>query len=546
MNDHGTDASSEAVEPSIDRTRSSDERLLRVERIAWIVGAVLTAAIVVMVVVRAVTADWLAAGDFAVMRMRSLDVGTTDTPLVGVYSRYGWNHPGPLMFYAYAPFMRIVGGSSSGLLLGAMAVNAVSIGAVLWLARRAGAIAFSSIALVIAATVFAFGSEELFDPWNPYVMVLPLVAAGVAAWRCLAGDRVAAVVLVVAVSFAVQTHIGAAPMGVAMLAVGAFGIARSGWWRGRDRLDDAERCRARRTAWIALAVFVACWVPSILQQVFHDTSEGNLSRIWSFFLDGDESVVGIGGALRMTSRLLSLPPHLDVGWSMVPAHPGAIPWVGLLLVASTVWAWRHDVGAVRSLHVVAWVSLFAFVVGAARVAGVPYPYLFRWGWVSMALVWSAILVTVGSELARRTSSTLVSAVGAVVVSVLLAATLMVGVDMSPLDGWSDEMKAHTALVEPSLDAVGNSAGPTLLIASDQMVDGTVANQLLFEAGERGIDLKVAHDLGYVFGRHRTVEPSSARSVLTVAPRSRESELLAIPGSRVVASDDELVVILRTN
>src|SRR5437868_1919006 len=56
---------------------------------------------------------WHPAGDWSVLELRTRDVGSTSTPLVGPYSRFGWNHPGPLMFWLLAVPYRLFGQSSS-------------------------------------------------------------------------------------------------------------------------------------------------------------------------------------------------------------------------------------------------------------------------------------------------------------------------------------------------------------------------------------------------------------------------------------------------
>jgi hypothetical protein len=293
-------------------------------------------------------------------------------------------------------------------------------------------------------------------------------------------------------------------------------------------------------------VFFVCWIPPLLQQVFPGSMRGNLREIVSFFLDGSDATVGFGGAMRMASRLLTVPPRLDVGWSMFPGGSARIPWVAVALVATTVWSATKGWRGARTLNVVAWFAIGSFIVGAARVSGVAYPYLFRWGWVATMLAWSAIVLTlVVASIERwppcaRWSSISLGAIAAVA----LMGTLLSGVDMTSLDGWSDEMRAHEALVQPALDAVRAAGGPTQLITTDQMVDGTVANQLVFEAGEQGIDLRAGWDQAFIFGRHRTIEGESARHVLIVAPRSREAELLESPGSAVVAADADVVIVLR--
>ena len=135
-----TDTPASDLDVAEDRAQSEQSFDRRIERWMWTLGGGLAAAVVVMVVVRAATSDWLAAGDFAVMRMRSLDVGTTSTPLVGVYSRYGWNHPGPMMFIAYAPFP-VVGPLTASLPLmaaGAIALLTVAVNFVVdWMLHRA-------------------------------------------------------------------------------------------------------------------------------------------------------------------------------------------------------------------------------------------------------------------------------------------------------------------------------------------------------------------------------------------------------------------------
>ena len=55
---------------------------LSCERVAY----VLLAAVLAVFAWRAITLDWKAAGDLSVIRLRALDVGTSNTPLVGAYS----------------------------------------------------------------------------------------------------------------------------------------------------------------------------------------------------------------------------------------------------------------------------------------------------------------------------------------------------------------------------------------------------------------------------------------------------------------------------
>ena len=72
------------------------------------------------------------------------------------------------------------------------------------------AIARAGIALVaaiIAVLVRGFGLSVLTQPWNPYLPLLAWLVILLAAWSVLDGDDLMLIPLVVAASFAAQTHI---------------------------------------------------------------------------------------------------------------------------------------------------------------------------------------------------------------------------------------------------------------------------------------------------------------------------------------------------
>src|SRR5947209_6059220 len=98
---------------------------------------------------RVLASHWISYSDYSAIELRTRAVGTSTTPLVGPFSRYGWSHPGPLLFYALAVPYRILGEQGRGLLLGALLVNGVAIGAVLFVCFRRGRIA----GLVVGALI---------------------------------------------------------------------------------------------------------------------------------------------------------------------------------------------------------------------------------------------------------------------------------------------------------------------------------------------------------------------------------------------------------
>ena len=97
------------------------------------VVAIVTPALVVLL-----ARDDHSIGDIALIELRTRDVLSRDPPLSGVYSRYGWSHPGPLMYYVYAIPYRLLGGHADALRMTALMVNVLVLGALAWLASRRG------------------------------------------------------------------------------------------------------------------------------------------------------------------------------------------------------------------------------------------------------------------------------------------------------------------------------------------------------------------------------------------------------------------------
>src|SRR5262245_54331955 len=80
--------------------------------------------------------EWCPVADNAVTWLRTWDVGTLHSPLVGPHSRLGFHHPGPMMFYLLALPLRLLGGLPSGLLVGTLVLSFASAIGIVWFAAR--------------------------------------------------------------------------------------------------------------------------------------------------------------------------------------------------------------------------------------------------------------------------------------------------------------------------------------------------------------------------------------------------------------------------
>lgn len=326
---------------------------------------------VVVAAVSVVGRHWFPSADDAFIFRRVADVGGAHTPLVGVYSRYGWHHPGPLLFWLLAPFERL--GGPSGLLVGAAAINLACLaGALATAFRRGGAALAIWVGLFLALLVHALGSTLLIDPWNPWLPVTGLVWFFLLAWSVGCGDSTMWPWLIGLGSWEVQAHLGFAPVVGALLA-GAFLVGR-GWrfsWRGAWRP--------------AMAVGLVAWAGPLIEQVAGHP--GNLQAIVSYVHRPSESTQGWARALGVVGRQLSIPPAWMTGReaNFIGILSTASVWTAtgqLALLVLLGWlAWRGGRRESALLAATAVVAVMAGLAGLARISGLPFPYLARWMWV---------------------------------------------------------------------------------------------------------------------------------------------------------------------
>jgi hypothetical protein len=496
------------------------------ERLAY----ALLAAVVATFAWKAATLDWKAAGDLSVIRLRALDVGTSNTPLVGPYSRFQWNHPGPSLSFAFAPWVRLFGSSGVGILIGAFVANLAAMFGAAWVARRSSKVLFFLASIVLTAFVLLAQSGELFNPWNPFVVVLPLFAALIAAWGTFRGDRIAAVVLVIAASFAIQGHIGAAPLGVLALLIGGGGllyaIVRSG---GEDRRDFVT------TSLIAVGVMFVCWIPPLLDQLF---GTGNLGRLMSFQVTDTQPSAGLRFALDQVTRLLTFPPGREVGFLGVVGNGPVVPWMAIVLLAATVVAWKKGWHDRLQLALVAWLSIAVTGLAISGIKGIPFQYVFRWSWAMVLVVWIACAwVGVSLLLEFAPVRRWFTAGASLVLAGLLGALLLFGVSFRTVQGWDEQLRLYEPLMQPTLDVLQEAPKPVMVVTYLGLADGTVANELLARGDELGLDLRRTPELTFIFGSKRSVDPADAKSELVLATRGEYEQYRNDPRFTLIAHFD---------
>lgn len=109
-------------------------------------------------------------GDNGTIDLRVRDVWSLHPPLVGPYSTFGWNHPGPLLFYAPAIPSLLSGFAAWGTQVGGALLQGLAVVWLAWLAWRRGRLPLLGVTMVgVGLLALATSPFVVRNPWNPYV-----------------------------------------------------------------------------------------------------------------------------------------------------------------------------------------------------------------------------------------------------------------------------------------------------------------------------------------------------------------------------------------
>lgn len=270
---------------------------------------------VLVAAARAIAQHWRPIGDNALVALRAHDVFTSHQPLLGTWSSASLeagkdlNHPGPLLFESVALPVKLFG-SNAGLVIGVAAVNILAITTIAVFAfRRAGRLGAVLLLLGALYMEFVMGSELLFDPWNPHILILACLALLTCAWGVAAGDPWALPVYLALGSYCVQTHLGYSYL-VPGLLLAALAFRLVG-----------RRSVTQREWWCSAGVLAALWAQPLVEQFFGE-GEGNLSRVLGA-RGSDGLKIGASLGTRLFASVVTRPP-----WTARAGFTEAVPNTG--------------------------------------------------------------------------------------------------------------------------------------------------------------------------------------------------------------------------
>jgi hypothetical protein len=472
------------------------------------------------------------AGDGAVIDARVRDVFTRNIPLVGPYS-VQWSHPGPLLFYLFAPLSLLSGHASWSTIVSGALLHIVAIAWGARLAWRRGGLGLTLLVLLtFSLTMLAARYRLLTEPWNPHVALPFYVCFVLLIWSVALGDRWQAVGVAVVGTYLVQTHIGYLPL-VAAGVVAGIAIV----------VVDGIRARRPFAPWrapvlVSAAVGLVLWAPPIIEQLTHDP--GNLRLVARYFLDHPDATLGLRRSLwAFAQQYRPIPRWLGGNESyqpltFVPARTSLV-WMAVpaaLLIGTVVVARRRRLTAPLRLAVVLGVAFLSGIVALARAKERGWDYMALWRYPTAILV---VVVAVWTVRLAAGPLTCATRTGAIVVCVLalLGGTIPVARDVLAAHNVSASTDAIASILR-QLDGRGIPDSPFMVErggAGEVGVNSAIVNAL----DRDGAPVKVPRADAIIWGEGRAASLDEVGRVWVVAEQGIQvSRLTAEPDARVVA------------
>ncbi len=459
--------------------------------------------------------------DIAATELRVRDA-LGEAVLVGPYSRYGWDHPGPFLFYLLAIPYWLSGRASISLPITAALVNAASVvGCVTIGWRRLGVRGALGVLGPVALMVRAMGPEQIRDPWNPYLPVLPLLFFVLAMWCVAERDWWWGVAAALVGSFVVQTHVGFA------LVVGATALVGLGLGIRRARTENGSRrwWPAAVVSGVALAVV---WFPVAYGRFVRD--DGNLSRLYQFF-SADHATAGWTRALEIMGLQWGVAPEWVLGGRSTagrpfPAEPRWYLAVGIVaVILGIVVAWRRGDRVVTSLGWLAVVAVIAATVSVSQVVGPMWPYIVRWTWVPGVLLAVVAVLGLVPLVARRHRPVAVAVAGFAIVVLGVGATVRVARVDAPA---ARRSAIERSLSDQVLRNLPRGSGSVMI---DRTESTFAVPGLMLQLERHGFDTVVTPPLEIVYGERRSRAPEEIRARLVVIDGDAAAP---VPGRKIAS------------
>lgn len=344
-------------------------------------------------------------GDQAVLASRVGDAMRFHIQL-GPYSRFGWSHPGPALFYLQAPVYSLANTNPRSLFVGSLLINGICIVAALAVVRRfAGEWSALWATAVVGIVLLALGANAIETFWNPDLEAAAVLLVMVLTAGAVSGSGLSVVGVALVGSYVVQTDVGTVPLVGVMAVVAVVGYVTQLVLRPRRRRRGRNRPPAGRVVPAVLAVLgvaavAVAWIPPLVQQV--RGHPGNLSALYDFFSHPTATAAKYGSthslsaAWAVVANSTTAVPFGNVSATAAMTHAAAgrqwtvVVWAALAVIGMVGAGWRRRWFAF-GLGLTTLVGLVVSVISVERIVGPIGNYLAFW----MALVPVPAVVGIG-------------------------------------------------------------------------------------------------------------------------------------------------------
>lgn len=460
--------------------------------------------------------------------------------LVGPYSRFSWHHPGPFYFYCLWPFYAAARSNTWGLSVGAWFIYCASFLTAVYATRFSprGVLTFG-LGVLAAITTVRFPGL-LTSPWNPHVVLMPMLLLPLCGAAVCAGRFAWIIACVVVWSFVVQTHVSTAvPATLALLI--AFAV---GWTKARSLSDPIQRRKAAILFGASVIVLGSTWVLPLIEQF--SVERGNLSMLWAYFTrpvhDHLSGAAAFGvlsdAATGLFNSQYALAQGQPIAWTgseiSLSITAGLLLLLALFLAGARPAQWQFD----RWLAALLATELVAAWWSITRIDGAVFDHVVFWlcgiGALAIVLLTHWLLTSARSP---RLDAHLMS------VSIALCGTLSLyqGAVRLPrmMSGSSESPASRTVrvLAAKTIDYVQQTKIKPLLLVPQDSWELTAG--MVVQLQKAGIDFAVEPAWLDMFTT--AMSPTGAESMtLTIAQSGHSAEL-----GEVVAEEGHTVVVAST-
>jgi hypothetical protein len=454
--------------------------------------------------------------------------------MLGAYSQYGWNHPGPLPFYTFLPFYLVAGHGQHALNGGALAANLFALLGIAWMTMRYGG---GPLATAVAVFLLAYVVRIPELPssfWNPHILVLPL-----AAWLALCagiaiGEMALIPVAVLIASWMIQAHVG---LTIAVIACGMV-TARLAHGSGRSI--------PRSTKWLTAAVLIAAWALPVAEQLTN--TPGNMRRIAEFFLFQGGPRQSIAASVRaagaMVAGLFRPAFHLAPGWRFEPVE---WRWVIVTFALAVILAlvvraeWRRGARYNAALGACCLALIVAGHLSATSIRGTINDHQLFWlsivGVVSVAVIVSGLL----HARLHNVSKAPLTAITLLLYAAAGAVAFGAFADRANPPRLTEDRTVQR-LTEAVTAAVRNGLVDRILVEVDPIA-WDIAAGIVLHLSKADIHVRVDPRLIWLYGSPYRAD-GLENTLLTVAKADKHKNVMQQPGRVMLAERNGVFVSIR--